>query len=38
VVDEMGQVLFGRKAKPEPGALATLLLRRAPQVERIGHD
>ena len=38
VVDEVGQVLFQGKAKSEPGALAALLHKRAPQAERIGFE
>jgi transposase len=38
VVDEVGQVLFEGKAKSDPGALASLLRKRAPQAERIGFE
>src|SRR5271154_3564082 len=38
VVDEVGQVLFEGKAKSDPGALAALLRKRAPQAERIGFE
>jgi transposase len=38
VVDEVGQVLFQGKAKSDPGALAALLRKRAPQAERIGFE
>ncbi|WP_271553612.1 IS110 family transposase [Bradyrhizobium sp. CCBAU 45394] len=38
VVDEVGQILFEGKAKSDPGALAALLRKRAPQAERIGFE
>ena len=38
VVDEVGQVLFEGRAKSDPGALAALLRKRAPQAERIGFE
>ena len=37
MVDEVG-VLFEGKAKSDPGALAALLRKRAPQAERIGFE
>jgi transposase len=38
VVDGLGHVVFEGKAKSEPGALACLLGRHAPQAERIGFE
>lgn len=38
VVNEVGQVLFEGKVKSEPGALTTLLRKRAPHAERIGFE
>jgi len=38
VVDESGKVVFQGKAKSDPGALAELLSKRAPGVERIGFE
>ncbi|MEM9840841.1 MAG: transposase, partial [Pseudomonadota bacterium] len=38
VVDEAGKVLFEGRAKSDPGTLAALIARRAPQAERIGFE
>jgi transposase len=38
VVDEAGTVVFEGKAKSEPGALTTLIRKRAPFAERIGFE
>jgi transposase len=38
VIDEVGQVVFEGKAKSDPGVLAALLRKRAPQAERIGFE
>ena len=38
VVGEMGQVIFGGKVKSDPGALTSLLRKRAPHAERIGFE
>ena len=38
MVNEAGQVIFEGKAKSDPGALATLLRKRAPHAERIGFE
>ena len=38
VVDEDGNPIFQGRAKSDPGALAALLAKKAPQVERIGFE
>jgi transposase len=38
VIDEAGKVIFEGKARSEPGALAELLRKRAPNAERIGFE
>ena len=38
VVDERGRVVYEARAKSEPGALTSLLRKRAPNVERIGFE
>jgi hypothetical protein len=38
VADEVGQNFFEGKAKSDPGALAALLRKRAPQAERVGFE
>ena len=38
VVGEMGQVIFEGKVKSDPGALTSLLRKRAPHAERIGFE
>lgn len=38
VVDDAGKTVFQGKAKSEPGALAELLRKRAPNAERIGFE
>jgi transposase len=36
IVDDLGRLVFERKAKSEPGALACLPRKYAPRAERIG--
>jgi transposase len=38
VVDERGRVVYEGKAKSEPGALTSILRKRAPNAERIGFE
>ena len=38
VIDDHGRVVYEGKAKSEPGALTTLLRKRAPKAERIGFE
>jgi transposase len=38
VVDETGKVLFEGRVKSDPGELAALMTRRAPEAERIGFE
>ncbi|WP_206613948.1 IS110 family transposase [Paenirhodobacter populi] len=38
VVDEAGQLVFEGRSKSDPGALALLLAKKAPQAERIGFE
>jgi len=38
VVDESGRVTFEGRAKSDPGALAALLAKKAPQAERVGFE
>jgi transposase len=38
VIDESGTIVFEAKAPSEPGALARLICKRAPTVERIGFE
>ena len=38
VVDDAGKVVFQGRAKSDPGALAALLAKKAPQAERIGFE
>jgi len=38
VIDDYGRVVYAGKAKSEPGALTTLLRKRAPKAERIGFE
>lgn len=36
IVDMSGHVMFEGRAKSDPGALAALLAKKAPQAERVG--
>lgn len=38
VVDETGRLIFEGRAKSDPGALATLLAKKAPDAERVGFE
>lgn len=38
VVDESGRVTFEGRAKSDPGALAAVLAKKAPQAERVGFE
>jgi predicted NBD/HSP70 family sugar kinase len=38
VIDEAGKIVFEGKARSEPGALAKVIARRAPEAVRIGFE
>jgi hypothetical protein len=38
VVDEAGRVMFEGRAKSDPGVLAALLAKKAPQAARVGFE
>ena len=38
VVDETGGLIFEGRARSEPGSLAALIAKKAPQAERIGFS